>query len=202
MTISAEWKPFCVYIRIKSTNIKDDFGVQSFYGFPSQMPRWRERPQSRMWKRLAVLSRGAVRSFKTLSMALVGNMATRKNRNAESYLPLESLNFLQIVLQSWMSCRTSSSRASCCLFSFWKKFNLFFILLVVSSLIQFLNASSRSFSFSISKSCCLCASRNLLSNPRILSRHSVPSSPFFATFCQLCTSVLICTWKMMHAITI
>ena len=94
-----------------------------------------------------------------------------------------------------MSCRTCSNSASCCLFSFWKKVNLFFILFVVSSLIQFLNASSLSFSFSINKSCCLCASRNLLSKPRIFSRHSVPSSPFFASFCQLCTSVRTCTCK-------
>ena len=94
-----------------------------------------------------------------------------------------------------MSCRTCSNSASCCLFSFWKKVNLFFILFVVSSLIQFLNASSLSFSFSINKSCCLCASRNLLSKPKIFSRHSVPSSPFFASFCQLCTSVRTCTWE-------
>lgn len=94
-----------------------------------------------------------------------------------------------------MSCRTCSNSASCCLFNFWKKVNLFFILFVVSSLIQFLNASSLSFSFSINKSCCFCASRNLLSNPRISSRHSVPSSPFFATFCQLCTSVRTCTYE-------
>lgn len=114
-------------------------------------------------------------------------------KSQKTYFPLESLNFLQIILQSWMSCRTCSNSASCCLFSFWKKVNLFFILFVVSSFIQFLNASSRSFSFSINKSCCLCASRNLLSKPRIFSRQSVPSSPFFATFCQLCTSVRTCT---------
>lgn len=114
-------------------------------------------------------------------------------RAKKTYFPLESLNFLQIILQSWMSCRTCSNSASCCLFSFWKKVNLFFILFVVSSFIQFLNASSLSFSFSINKSCCLCASRNLLSKPRIFSRHSVPSSPFFASFCQLCTSVRTCT---------
>ena len=114
-------------------------------------------------------------------------------KSQKTYFPLESLSFLQIILQSWMSCRTCSNSASCCLFSFWKKVNLFFILFVVSSFIQFLNASSLSFSFSINKSCCLCASRNLLSKPRIFSRHSVPSSPFFACFCQLCTSVRTCT---------
>ena len=121
-------------------------------------------------------------------------LVTKQTSNSQrTYFPLESLNFLQIILQSCMSCRTCSNSASCCLFSFWKKVNLFFILFVVSSLIQFLNASSLSFSFSINKSCCCCASRNLLSKPRIFSRHSVPSSPFFATFCQLCTSVRICT---------
>lgn len=115
--------------------------------------------------------------------------------NQRTYFPFESLNFLQIILQSWMSCRTCSNSASCCLFSFWKNVNLFLILFVVSSLIQFLNASSLSFSFSINMSCCFCASRNLLSKPRILSRHSVPSSPLFVTFCQLCTSARTCTYK-------
>lgn len=123
-----------------------------------------------------------------------------------THLPLESLNFLQIVLHSWMSCRTCSSRASCCLFNFWKKVNRLFIRFVVSSLIQFRNASKRSFSFSISISCWLCASRNLLSKPRIFSLHSVPSSPFFATFCQLCTSVRIWTfckyWRRYIFITL
>ena len=110
-------------------------------------------------------------------------------------LPFESLSLLHIALQSWMSCLTCSNNASCCLFNFWKNVSLFFILFVVSSLIQFLNASRRSFSFSINRSCCICASRNLLSNSRIFSLHSVPSWPFLDTLCQLCTSVLICTWN-------
>ena len=111
-----------------------------------------------------------------------------------TYLPLESLNLLQIILHSWISCRICSNNASCCLFSFWKNVNRFFILFVVSSLIQFLNASNLSFSFSINMSCCFCASRNWLSKPRIFSRHSVPSSPFSDTFFQLWTSVRICTY--------